>query len=179
MLQRRPPREPLLAQPTRVPPHALAQRRAVPQPENRRRQLRVVTLVHRKNYEKPPYALGTSVEYADTELGRLGVLLCGDLFDAATVQRLDPRLALLLVPMSRSFAGSSPDPERWEREERQVYLDAVREAGCRMALVNALEAGTEECSFGGALVVSAGGGLLAESPHGSDQILVWDLEEPA
>ncbi|HNS53132.1 MAG TPA: carbon-nitrogen hydrolase family protein [Anaerolineae bacterium] len=137
-----------------------------------------VTLIHRKSNERPPYAAGTSTEVADTELGRLGVLICGDLFDVAAVQRLDPRLALLLVPMSRSFSGLSPALRRWEAEERQAYLDAVRGSGCRAALVNALEEGTEDRSFGGAMVVSACGELLAESPHGTDTILIWDLEEP-
>ena len=138
-----------------------------------------IGLVHRKNYEKPPFALGTAVESVETDLGRLGILICGDLFDAASVQRLDHGLTLLLVPMARSFDGPSPDRERWEREERQVYLDAVKNAGCRVALVNALDAGVEDLSFGGAILVSAAGELLAESPHGTDQSLIWDLEEAA
>ena len=136
-----------------------------------------IALVHRKNCEKPPFLQGTWVECADTEMGRLGVLICGDLFDTPTVQKLVPGLSLLLVPMSRSFAGRSPDLGRWRKEERQGYLDAVGRAGCCAVLVNALETGTDDRSFGGAMVVSSTGELLAESPHGTDQILTWDLEE--
>ncbi len=83
---------------------------------------------------------------------------------------------LLIVPMARGFAGRSPDWQRWEREERQVYLDAVAKVGVATVIVNALEIGEEEPSFGGALVVGADGSLLAESPHGTDEILVHDRE---
>ncbi len=133
-----------------------------------------ICLVHRKIEEKSPFRRGQAVESAGTELGRLGILICGDLFNASVVQRLDPRLSLLLVPMARSFDSRSPDSERWLREERQAYLDAVKAAGVPALLVNALETGGPEPAFGGAMVVSAQGELLAESPHGTDDILVWD-----
>ena len=46
----------------------------------------------------------------DTEFGRLGMLICGDLFAEYVIARLDPALRLLLVPMARSFDVHSPDP---------------------------------------------------------------------
>jgi len=135
-----------------------------------------ILLVHRKIQESPPFLTGDQVTAARVEGRQMGVLLCGDLFNEQVTARLDRQLDLLLVPMSRSFADRSPDPDRWLHEERQVYLNAVRAVGVQTALVNALEDLPCEGSFGGALIVGADGTLLAESPHGTDRLLVWDLE---
>jgi predicted amidohydrolase len=134
-----------------------------------------ITGKHRKLSEKPPFVNGTVVNSIETHFGRLGMLVCADLFAAEVVARLDPALKLLLVPTARSFDGQSPDLLRWEKEERQVYLDAVREAGVPTAIINTLESGPAASLFGGALVVNAQGELLAESPHGSDEILIYDI----
>ncbi len=134
-----------------------------------------IASIHRKLSEKPPFVNGTAVTSVETELGKLGMLVCADLFEAEVVAQLNPALKLLLVPTARSFDGQSPDLLRWEKEERQVYLDAVREAGVPTAIVNTLESGPAASLFGGALVVNAQGELLAESPHGSDEILIYDF----
>ena len=133
-----------------------------------------VILVHRKNVEKPPFLEGKEVRSVQTEFGGVGILICGDLFSRRVVQRLPPGLRLLLVPMSRCFDGRSPDEQRWLQVERRAYLRAVRKAGVPAVIVNALEAGVDLPSFGGALVVGADGRLLAESPHGSDIPLCYD-----
>jgi hypothetical protein len=74
------------------------------------------------------------------------------------------------------FDGRSPDPERWEREERKVYLDGVRAVGATTAIVNSLEIDSDELAdFGGALLVDGAGRVLAESPHGTDEALVYKL----
>ena len=75
--------------------------------------------LHRKLSEKPPFVNGTAVDSVETEFGRLGMLVCADLFAEEVVARLDPALKLLLVPTARSFDGQSPDRVRWEKEERQ------------------------------------------------------------
>ncbi|MEZ0395681.1 MAG: carbon-nitrogen hydrolase family protein [Anaerolineales bacterium] len=131
-------------------------------------------LHHRKIEEKPPFLCGRSFRSAETELGRLGILVCGDLFNEQVIAQVDRSLDFLLMPMSRSFDGRSPDAARWEREERQVYLDGVRQAGVTTLIVNALEPLPEEGAFGGALAVRADGALLGESRHGTDQLLLVD-----
>ena len=135
-----------------------------------------ILLMHRKNHEHPPFTNGSEVKAVDTEFGRLGMLICGDLFSDDVRARLPRPLEVLLVPMARSFDGKSPDAERWVREERQVYLDEVKKAGMTTLLVNALENSPADASFGGALVVSPGGEILAEAPHGTEAALIYDLE---
>lgn len=134
-----------------------------------------ILLHHRKICEHPPFTNGTTVRSAETELGRLAVLICGDLFDEDAMAQLDNSIDLLLVPMARSFDQRSPDVERWLCEERQVYLDGVKAVSITTAIVNALEIAEEDASFGGALIVDRDGRLLAESPHGTDEALIYDL----
>jgi predicted amidohydrolase len=135
-----------------------------------------ILLHHRKICEHPPFTNGTTVQTVETELGRLAVLICGDLFDEEATSQLDHSVDLLLVPMARGFDGRSPDPERWEREERKVYLDGVRAVGATTAIVNSLEIDSDELAdFGGALLVDGAGRMLAESPHGTDKALVYEL----
>jgi predicted amidohydrolase len=134
-----------------------------------------VLLIHCKNVERPPFTNGTQVECIETEFGKLGILICGDLFHNEVVGKVTNDLRLLLVPMARSFDGQSPDKERWEREERSAYLEAIKRAHVSTVVVNAVEIGTAEGSFGGAMVIDAEGRLLAESSHGTDGILMYDF----
>ena len=133
--------------------------------------------LHRKTSEKPPFLNGQTIESFDTGLGRLALLICGDLFQSGLEEKMGRDTKLALMPMSRSFDRLSPNPQRWESEERQVYLDAVREVGIPVAIVNALDDALEDVAFGGALLVNRQGELLAESPHGSDEILLWEFVE--
>ncbi len=133
-------------------------------------------LHYRKVDEKPPFLSGDSLTGVETPWGRLGVILCGDLFHDQVRQWARNSVDWLLVPMARSFENRSPDMARWEGEERQAYLQAVREIGVTAFLVNALEIGEQEAAFGGAMVISAEGRLLAESPHGTSHILIWDTD---
>lgn len=135
-----------------------------------------VILRHRKVEEKPPFVNGDTVNSVDTELGRLGLLICGDLFNKEIVQRLGPSLNLLIMPMARSFDKCSPNIDRWISEERQVYREAVKALGVTTLIVNALEINTDAPSFGGAMIVNADGELLAESPHGTDNVLIWEFD---
>ncbi|MEW6718282.1 MAG: carbon-nitrogen hydrolase family protein [Chloroflexota bacterium] len=133
-----------------------------------------IILKHRKIQEKPPFTMGSEVQTVNTKLRRISILICGDLFlEDARIKVGDADL--LIVPMARSFDGRSPDVDRWVSEERQAYLEAVAQIGLTTVIINALDQNAKEGAFGGAMVVSAAGELLAESPHGSDDLLVYDL----
>lgn len=135
-----------------------------------------IALTHRKIHEKPPFLTGNSVSCFNIGSERCGLVLCGDLFNGEVIQRIDRGLSILIVPMARSFDESSPDAARWNNVERQVYIEAVRSIGVPTLFINALETGFGAAAFGGAMVISAQGELLAESPHGTDQLIIWDSE---
>jgi len=134
-----------------------------------------VVLIQRKLSEKPPYHAENQIEIAETEWGKVVILVCGDLFHAEAIAQAQDKADWLLVPMARAFAGRSPDKHRWEAEERAEYLNAVRAIGKTAFLVNALDEGIEEPSFGGAMIVDGDGNLLAEAPHGSDETVLYEL----
>ena len=48
-----------------------------------------IVSTHRKLSEKPPFINGDSVSSVETEWGKLGMLICGDLFTEEVVARLD------------------------------------------------------------------------------------------
>ncbi|MBU0492013.1 MAG: carbon-nitrogen hydrolase family protein [Chloroflexi bacterium] len=133
-----------------------------------------IVLRHRKLQESAPFVAGDTIEPVPTELGRVSVLICGDLFNAQVIEQVKGTIDLALVPMARSFEGRSPDRDRWLQDERQEYVDAVQTIGVLTVLVNALENTSSEGSFGGAMVVSGDGQVLAESVHGTDNILFWE-----
>jgi len=134
-----------------------------------------IILKHRKINEQPPFAVGDAVASAATPWGRVSILICGDLFSDSVVSQLPAGLDYLLVPMSRAFDRVSPDRTRWEREERAAYIKAARRTGAATLIVNALETGLPEPSFGGALVVTTG--QVAESPHGTSEALFWGCKQ--
>jgi hypothetical protein len=77
--------------------------------------------------------------------------------------------------MARGFDTRSPDPHRWRSEERLFYQLQVKKIGLPTLIVNALDVGVEEGAFGGAMILSSAGALLAESPHGQDASLVYEM----
>jgi len=132
--------------------------------------------VHRKVCEQSPFTNGSDVKTIDTELGSLSILLCGDLFEDEVKAKLDDRLNILILPLARSFDGKSPDLERWLRDERQAYANEVKKVGVPGLIVNLLENSSEpEASFGGAMIVNSNGEILAESTHGTDETLIYNL----
>lgn len=135
-----------------------------------------IVLKHRKINEKPPFSNGSKIDFADTMLGRIGILICADLFDKTVTEKLDPGIDIILVPMFRSFDGRSPDEARWIGQERGVYVDAAKATGKTVLMVNALECVDNEPSFGGAMIVNGQGRILAESRHGTDNELIWDYK---
>jgi predicted amidohydrolase len=134
-----------------------------------------IALVQRKISERPPYAPGQHLLSATISNRTLAILTCGDLFSAAAIQKIPREADLLFVPMARGFDKKSPDAERWAREERKAYQEAVQRIGLPALIVNALDVGVPEGAFGGSMIIAADGTLLAESPHGSNAPLVYTL----
>jgi predicted amidohydrolase len=132
--------------------------------------------VHRKISEQPPFATGNEVKAVNTEFGKVCVLLCGDLFDDEVKARVNRDTDVLILPLARSFDGKSPDLDRWLKEERQAYADEIKKVGITGLIVNSLEdSALPEASFGGAMIVSPDGKVWAESEHGTDKALIFEM----
>jgi N-carbamoylputrescine amidase len=124
------------------------------------------------------YREGTEVLAAETDLGRIAILLCGDLFNDEVVDRLraaDPDL--LLFPYARCHDGERGTLDWWREEGEAEYLERAALTGATVLAANLHEPGADDpCpAYGGAFVVGAGGRLLARRPPGPPGLLVVDL----
>lgn len=137
-----------------------------------------IVLEHRKLIEQQPFVTGDRAYTTCTPWGRTAILICGDLFHSSTAAMFREPPDVVFVPMARAFDGKSPDLDRWVKTERQAYVDAVKTVGAAACLVNILDDTPEEGYFGGAMIVDALGHVLAESPHGTDEALLFDLAVP-
>ena len=123
------------------------------------------------------YALGDDVAVACTELGSFAFLICGDLWDEGSVSRLrERRPDYVLYPFARCFPDGQWSQERWEREERAEYTRRAAGTGATVLMVNYVApAELEGGAFGGALVVSTSGQVVAELPLGRPGILLAEV----
>jgi len=129
---------------------------------------------HGRNADPGVYRQGDRVVKADTPIGSISVMLCGDIGDAAIVARVrQTHPDYLLFPFARNFNDGSFDQERWDREEEAWYVERAAAVGCTTLMVNMLydPEQLEYPSFGGALAVSAAGDVLARWPLGKQGIL--------
>lgn len=135
---------------------------------------------HASGVDPAVYRQGDTVPAADTPLGRLSIILCGDLFDddvIGQVREMQPDW--LLFPFARCFDDGSYDRARWQGRELPLYLERIRKAGCGTLMVNYLSAKDEDGYFGGAAVVSAQGEVIAHLPIGHTGTLLVDVAELA
>jgi predicted amidohydrolase len=126
-----------------------------------------------------PYTQGTQLECIAAPIGTCAFLLCGDLFNATCQQRL-ARLQpdWLLFPMARGFDSEVADAAQWQAQDRYYYVQEAQKAKVNMLLVNQLaDIEPRFHYFGGALVVSKHGAILAEHPLGQEGLLVADIGE--
>ncbi len=139
---------------------------------------RVSTGWHGRRADPDVYRQGSDIPHADTSLGRIAFLVCGDLFDEDVVRRVRLLEAdLLLFPFARCFGSEVNAPEEWERVEKNAYAARAAAANTSTLMVNYV--GTPEIndtSFGGALAVGPDGQILASLPVGSPGMLLVDLD---
>jgi predicted amidohydrolase len=77
--------------------------------------------------------------------------------------------------MSRSFGGDCHNKEQWVKREKWVYARQVASIGVTSLLINAFEPG-EDGSFGGSLIISQDGKIIAETEIEQPSTLIYELE---
>lgn len=110
-----------------------------------------------------------------TPFGKIAFAICGDMFDDRVVKMIKAaKPNYLIVPMSRSFGGDCHDKEEWEKEEKWVYAQQVAKIGVPALLINAFES-DKDGSFGGSLIISRDGEIIAETKIGQPSTLISEL----
>lgn len=129
---------------------------------------------HSPNAPKNLYMEGTIFNTASTSLGKIAFAICGDMFDDTVVAKVRrARPDYLIVPLARSFADYTQD--WWDREEKWAYVRQVAKIGITSFLVNSFESQAKWPSFGGSLVVSSDGRIIAETQVGGSSFLVCEF----
>ena len=95
-----------------------------------------ILLRHRKinlltELMSPPYTFGTNIDVAETEFGRIGLLICADTHDDKILERMaELRPDLLLVPY-----GYASDEEEWPSHGKELEKVVTNTARKTKALV--------------------------------------------
>lgn len=127
------------------------------------------------------YGEGFDTPVLEDEFGRMGFLICGDLFNDAAVGRMwAQRPHLVLVPMARGVAADMPDDGAWERTEQPAYADRFKAMNAAGLVVNGLGGadGAGGC-IGGAFVTDSRGAVVAALPPRVEDVLIVDVSSIA
>ncbi len=123
------------------------------------------------------YSCGDEIPVLDTSFGRLGVILCGDLFDEDIIKRLEAgKPGVALHPMARAFPLSGDIQKQWDDTEFPYYLAEYANLNASVLTCNAIETDTDEDSVycGGAWHIK-GNKVAASLPLLTEGILVVDI----
>lgn len=139
---------------------------------------------HGPNADESVYGHGEAVECIDTVLGKIGFLICGDLFDVDLDEVARLNLDYLLYPYVRCSGESGYVQERWEREEEHEYVRRVVRTKATSFMVSYIAFADicgdlcSECqggAYGGAMVVSPNGKIIAKKPLWEEGMLLVDV----
>lgn len=132
---------------------------------------------HSPNVPENLYVEGTKFSVASTPFGRIAFAICGDMFDDTVVAMIQAaRPDYLIVPLARSSANYTQD--WWEEEEKWEYAQQIAKIGTTSFIINSFESQIRWPSFGGSLVVSSHGRIIAETRIGEPSFLVCDFPKP-
>jgi predicted amidohydrolase len=134
---------------------------------------------HASSADPSIYRQGELLPVANTPLGRFVFLICGDLFDDSITTRvhgLHPDW--VLFPFARCFSDGSRSQRRWEQRELPQYAKQVGKIGCTTLMANYCSERDLGSYFGGAMVVSGSGEVVAHIPLGEPGTLLVDLATP-
>jgi len=120
------------------------------------------------------YREGVEIPVIETGFGRLGMLICGDLWDERILSRLrEAAPDCLLYLMARSLAENVNELD-FERDELPAYRALWSRTGARVLAVN-LCGQEPDAPIGGAWFASQDGRLLASLPMRREGILTVEL----
>lgn len=136
---------------------------------------------HDRHVDGAVYREGTEVPVATTALGRVAVVICGDLFnDHVCALLAELNLDVVVVLMARGFDDDAPDEVAWATSEVEAYAERAAHLGLAVLLINHLgPAALAGPSVGGAMAFSPRGELVGRLPIRTAGALAVDLRAGA
>lgn len=127
------------------------------------------------------YGEGYETPVLDDEFGRIGFLICGDVFNDDAVARMwAQRPDLVLVPLARGLDAAMPGDDAWARTEQPAYAERFSAMHTAAIAANGLAPGDERSGcIGGAFATDAQGRMIAELPTRVEDVLVVDVSSIA
>jgi len=131
------------------------------------------------NCDPKHYFNGNNPECYDTAMGRIGFLLCGDLFQPEVVMQLkDLRPDIVLYLIARSIVIDDDAQSYWEQNEQPYYSEEIAKLQAKVLAVNLLdkEIGKGKEAFcGGAWIYDQTGKIVASKPLLQEGMLIYNL----
>lgn len=118
------------------------------------------------------YKEGNEIKTYNSDIGKVAILICGDLFDDELAKKVNKlNTDYLLFPFARSFYDGTINQEKWQKEELPDYINQIKKTGTIALGTNYL---CEEY-FGGAFIISEDGQLLKSFELGKEGMLISEI----
>lgn len=135
---------------------------------------------HSKNVPKQHYREGCEVKKCSTPYGEFAFAICGDIADKKVITEIKRvNSDYLIVPMLRSFEDYKYDSKRWDNEEKLWYARQIKNIGITSFIINTLQEEENGGSFGGTMIVSGEGNIIAESEIEKPSFLIYKFTKPS
>ncbi|MBW6515633.1 MAG: carbon-nitrogen hydrolase family protein [Candidatus Cloacimonetes bacterium] len=125
------------------------------------------------------YRCGTEVKFAETRLGKITLLICGDLGEPYIVDTISKSDAdYIIYPFARAINTHSEIHSYWDLEMQDYYLKHWQELGKSILAVNAIDLdipSRDEFYCGGAWIIDPSGKVIASKPILEEGLLIQEL----
>lgn len=133
---------------------------------------RITSTWHDPKIKESIYREGNEIKIYNSDIGKVCILICGDLFDDELANKVKELKAdYLLFPFARSFYDGSISQRKWESEELGCYTSQILKTNTTTLATNYLD----ETYFGGAFIVSRDGQVLSSLELGEEGMLVYEF----
>ena len=124
------------------------------------------------------YGCGDSFPTAMSPWGKIGFLICGDLFDVPELA-IKEELDVLLFPFARCFTADIVSPqEEWDKVEWIEYSKQIKSINAYTLMTNYIlkpdNSRYGNNYFGGGFITDRKGSILTNLPLNKEGLLIWD-----
>ena len=128
------------------------------------------------------YGYGNNYNTVVTPWGKVGFMLCGDMFNVPHYAK-NENLDILLFPFARSFSDwvTSPPQDEWDYTEWPEYAKQIKVIGAAVTIganyIAPKEGSKFGGGFGGGFITDYNGKLLASQLLNKTGLLIYNMKE--
>lgn len=122
------------------------------------------------------YCTGEALPVVETDIGKVGMLICGDLWSDGVAARFKEQQPDYLLHLLARSVDAKDVSKTWV-EELPNYCQRWAETGAAILAVNLYEGDDKDASIGGAWCFARDGGIINSLPVLQEGILLVDLPD--